>query len=486
MGESVGSKRRLSSAGSVSPPPVKRNYQSTTTKSAVASFFTPISKKDPEKTTWRVVRDSLLVARYEKAETHSADEPVPKKRKVAAFDFDSTLIQSASGNRFGKDGSDWKWWTPVVPGTLKELDAKGYDYILKQFMPVFAEHPASRNSYQIIILSNQGGISLKSDPKSVKSDQKRLADFKSKVGSVLSQLDLPISVYAATARDTYRKPRTGMWKEMLDDYDLDVGEAIDLNASLFVGDAGGRAGVNGSGKDHSCSDRDFAVNVAIAFHTPEEFFLHQSPKAFIRDFDPSTYISIAAEAPIQSNPFLFSKLNTIELVIFCGSPGAGKSTFYWKVLKPLRYERVNQDILKTRERCIKRATEYVSEGKSVAIDNTNADSDTRAVWVQLARKLAIPIRCIYFTAPSRLCEHNDTVRALNGPQWLQMNPEGRTILPKVAFTGFTARFRAPNPDEGFQEIVKVDFKGTTSNAQPGADIGSKDYIQANTLEQDVV
>lgn len=110
-------------------------------------------------------------------------------------------------------------------------------------------------SYQIIILSNQGGISLKSDPKSVKSDQKRLADFKRKVASVFNQLNLAISIYAATARDHYRKPRTGMWTEMLEDHDLEIAESLDLDSSLFVGDAGGRSSIGGAGTDHACSDR---------------------------------------------------------------------------------------------------------------------------------------------------------------------------------------------------------------------------------------
>lgn len=86
----------------------------------------------------------------------------------------------------------------------------------------------------------------------------------------------------------------------------------------------------------------------------------------------------------------FTKSSPQELVIFCGSPGAGKSTFYWDVLQPLGYERVNQDILKTvcaslpagktgekcfklrlalqqRDKCIKKATELLGAGFSVAV-----------------------------------------------------------------------------------------------------------------------
>lgn len=105
-------------------------------------------------------------------------------------------------------------------------------------------------------------------------------------------------------------------------------------------------------------------------------------------------------------PVTFEKRNPLDLVIFCGSPGAGKSTFYWKYLQPLGYERVNQDILKTvcvdhsrpwlpfrssclqlfqncelirqidikltnlciqRQKCIKVAQEHLAAGRSVAV-----------------------------------------------------------------------------------------------------------------------
>lgn len=47
-------------------------------------------------------------------------------------------------------------------------------------------------------------------------------------------------------------------------------------------------------------------------------------------------------------------------------------------------------------------------------DNTNPDREVRAKWVELAKKHSMPIRCVHFTAPAQICEHNDVVRALNG------------------------------------------------------------------------
>ena len=94
-------------------------------------------------------------------------------------------------------------------------------------------------------------------------------------------------------------------------------------------------------------------------------------------------------------------------------------------------------------------------GNSVAIDNTNADIDTRAHWLRLGQEFQIPVRCVHFTAPTRLCEHNDCVRALNPKS---MNPEGRTILPGAAFRSFQQRYIPPSISEGFQDITQVGFQ----------------------------
>jgi bifunctional polynucleotide phosphatase/kinase len=140
------------------------------------------------------------------------------------------------------------------------------------------------------VISNQAGISLKPDTKGPKAHQTRFASFKAKVSAVFNQLDIPISIYAATEKDNFRKPRTGMWNELLEDYNLHLAGDVDLEQSIFVGDAGGRQASGGKPKDFSCSDRNFAHNTGLTFHTPEEFFLKEEPRPFTQPFNPSEYL----------------------------------------------------------------------------------------------------------------------------------------------------------------------------------------------------
>ena len=337
--------------------------------------------------------------------------------KIAAFDFDDTLIATKSGLKFARGEDDWRWWHHSVPARLKQLHAEGF---------------------ALVIISNQAAVSLRTDGKMARDGMRSLNNLKGKAGGVFTVLGLPVSLYAATEYDSFRKPRTGMWKQVLRDYGVGGDGEVDLGGSVFVGDAAGRAGDAKAGvrRDHSCSDRDFAVNVVsyveygrhyeteadlcvlleqgIGFMTPEEFFLGEAAKPFTRSFDPATYLKSEVTSQTDSTAILFTKKNDLELVIFCGSPGAGKSTFYWQHLQPLGYERVNQDILKTRDKCMKVATEFLEDKKSVVVDNTNADIETRAAWISLGKKLKVPTRLVHFTASTKLCEHNNAVRALTG------------------------------------------------------------------------
>ena len=54
---------------------------------AVSNFFTPASKKEPERVTWRVINQSLLFAKYEPNLDPKINDPPLKRRKIAAFDL---------------------------------------------------------------------------------------------------------------------------------------------------------------------------------------------------------------------------------------------------------------------------------------------------------------------------------------------------------------------------------------------------------------
>jgi len=76
---------------------------------------------------------------------------------------------------------------------------------------------------------------------------------------------------AATKKDDFRKPNTGMW-------DFIVAKNTIKEKSFYCGDAAGRPRSGATGADHSADDMIFARNVGLSFYTPESFFLGQTMK----------------------------------------------------------------------------------------------------------------------------------------------------------------------------------------------------------------
>lgn len=113
-----------------------------------------------------------------------------------------------------------------------------------------------------------------------------------------------------------------------------------------------------------------------------------------------------------STPLLPPPNSPPEIVVFVGYPAMGKTTFYSTHFQPAEYIHINQDTLRTREKCIKAAEETLKEGKSCVIgscapilfalivpdsgvysvDNTNRDKTTRKYYVDLAKKYKAGIR----------------------------------------------------------------------------------------------
>lgn len=176
--------------------------------------------------------------------------------KVAAFDFDGTLVDTKSGSTFPTDYKDWRWWSKDVKNKLEKL---------------------KDDKYLIIIFTNQGGVVINSPP------SKSYLKFVNRVNDVLKDTpELEVLVFASPkkplakkAKTTSteeqhkqtRKPNIGMWEEFQKYLTkISPDSKVDLEQSFFVGDAAGRP------KDFLDSDKVFADNAKLKFWTPEEFF----------------------------------------------------------------------------------------------------------------------------------------------------------------------------------------------------------------------
>ncbi|GAA5877857.1 hypothetical protein JCM16303_000262 [Sporobolomyces ruberrimus] len=355
------------------------------------------------------------------------EQPQPST-KVAAYDIDGTLIVTKSGNKFPKDKDDWKLWSPnEVKAKLRAAHADGYS---------------------ILLISNQAG-----SPGQQKS-------FKDKLPVLARHLKVPLQALAAFDRDIYRKPATGMWDTFVEKFN--GGLAVDYEKSFYIGDAAGRAA------DHADTDRKFAMNCGLPFFTPEEYFKGAPPSLnfSFSGFDPKLYDhSLPLFSPTSSPllPRCSSEFDEkpLEVVIFVGSPGAGKTSFYKKHFYPEGYVHINQDTLRNRDACVKLLRDTLSSPspKSCVIDNTSPAAETRNVYLSILRTEFphVKARCFVFTASKQLCMHNSIYRASYEPID-QANGKERAILPDIAFNSFASKFQEPSLKEGFDEIKHISFR----------------------------
>lgn len=264
--------------------------------------------------------------------------------------MDSTLINTKSGAIFAKNSSDWVWWDEKVPKKLAK---------------------AHEDGFKIVIFSNQAGIEMgKVDPKTLKG----------KFIQLHKSLKIPFQAICASSKDANRKPNTGMWKYFVDN--CNDGVEPDKSQSFYCGDAAGRPKGKNRKKDFSDGDRKFAINVGVEFYTPEMYFQNKKEKLPPLAFDIKTLKSLEGKSPTGEEEKYVSDKQ--EMIVFVGSPGAGKSTFWSNYLKD--YVRVNNDTLKTKEKCMKVARQALKEGKSCVIDNTNPDPATRARYTSIAEE----------------------------------------------------------------------------------------------------
>lgn len=335
--------------------------------------------------------------------------------KIAAFDMDSTLITSKDRTQiFPKSRTDWAWWHPTVPQTLRNLNQQGY---------------------HIVIFTNQSGVS---------SGTRDIDSLTGKITDIIQELHIPVTALMALEHDQYRKPATGLYNLFLSTL-----TPTPLTDVFYCGDAAGRIkawdGNKKTKKDFSCSDRKFAANIGAKFMTPEEFFLSQAPtdKWIWGSIDPQ---EILAQS-VAPAPFITPKSDTQELIIMIGCPASGKSK-YSKAAFP-QYIRASNDEVGNKKKALSIAKDALQKNLSVVVDNTNPCEVDRKEWIMLAKKCGVKtIRCIYMNTPRDVAEHMNIYRETT---------TGKKRVPSIVYNIFFSKFSNPTVEEGFTEIHVIPF-----------------------------
>lgn len=245
----------------------------------------------------------------------------------------------------GVDQSGWKWWDHNVPIKLRAFNDQGY---------------------VIVIISNQGRLTDLNGDESAEAKP-----FKAKMELVLKELGASATLIVACANDIYRKPRPGIWS-LIPSYTGNEGLMIDSRESFVVGDAAGRE------KDHSDSDLHLALNLGVDFYTPENFFQDRARESLGHKFDPSWFLTpyrnVKSDGQksieVQPNGLAMTSATTAQpltrsLLVLIGLPGAGKTTFYNKFLRPSGYKRIAGGHLGALDNSERVADEYLREGLTV-------------------------------------------------------------------------------------------------------------------------
>lgn len=377
-------------------------------KAAKPSSSSPI--KGCAKSSWQQMSNLLL---YTAAGVKGSD-------KIAGFDIDGCIITTKSGKVFPTAPDDWRILYPEIQPKLSSLLKKGY---------------------KVVFFTNQMGIA---------KGKLRPEVFKSKVEDILATLQLPVQVFVATGPGIYRKPVMGMWNHLC--HKANDGVTVDKAESFYVGDAAGRPENWAPGKkkkDFSCSDRLFALNIGLQFLTPEEYFLGWKAAPYkLPSFDPR---AIDSSSNLYDPPSASLTSSKTEVIVAVGFPASGKSTFFHTHIIPKGYVYVNRDTLGSWQNCVSACERALKEGRSVAVDNTNPDPESRKRYLDVAKASGVPCRCFQFSASLEQAKHNNRFR--------EMAPSDskHAKVNDMVFHSYKKHFVAPALSEGFTEILQIHF-----------------------------
>jgi bifunctional polynucleotide phosphatase/kinase len=325
------------------------------------------------------------------------------KPLIACFDIDSTIIKTKSGKKFPQNKDDWVFFNKNVIEKIKKL----------------------KKTHSIIFVTNQSGL---------KTDDK-INDWQIKISNVCNALKCDIRVYCSIDKDIFRKPQPtfiNILKKELQNKSLN-------DKSFYCGDAAGRPG------DFNDTDYKFALNSNLIFYVPEQLFNEE----IYDDINVcAAYVSTSKKNNINK-PFIPIN-NGNEMILMVGFPGSGKSKYVTENIIQHGYVRINQDTLKTKQKCLKETINHINKNNNIVIDNLNDNDKTRKEYIDIAKKYNYRVRCLIMTTSKLLSIHNMLYRTYVSDG--QINR-----IPDVVYHVIAKRYKRPQRSENIDVIEKIHF-----------------------------
>lgn len=132
----------------------------------------------------------------------------------------------------------------------------------------------------------------------------------------------------------------------------------------------------------------------------------------------------------------------MQLVLFSGLQGSGKSTFYQRRFADTHI-RINMDMLKTRHRETLIFDACIAAKQPIVIDNTNPTPEERLRYITPGRAAGFRIVGYYFQSRVEDCKQRN-----------QERPSDR-IVPLPGLLGTYKRLVLPTLAEGFDQLHYV-------------------------------
>lgn len=266
--------------------------------------------------------------------------------------------------------------------------------------------PRNSNDWQYLrpnVLEIIRNLSKKYDYIVIRSDQTRGWKI-NMIFWVMLDLNIPNIKFVISVCKKYNKPDTTLF---LKEFPI-----FDKQNSFYCGDALNRV------TDWSGVDKEFAERLNIPIYSPEEMF------------------------PIDKILIEYNlTFNEPTIVIMCGFPGSGKSTFAQSINNSVV---IHGDIFKTTEKMLKEGKKYVNGLKTIIFDAVNATIDKRSEYINFAKQYNFNnVICVYLRLPIDKCIDRICKRVL----------EGGKHVPKVALYTLRNKFFEPSITEGFKMIT---------------------------------